>query len=408
LYAKKNSPFPYTESVIATILKKIGSCSKPLVKFMSTLFPLWWSISGRYNFTNLGRYGSYCEQAIRNAFERGFDFFSFNYEIVKAHCGSEKIIVFDPSYLSKSGNKTYGLGRYWSGTASRALKGLEIGCLACVDVAARTAFHLEAFQTLDRAHRNGKSLVTFYGECILSRVQELLNISHYLVVDGYFMKKEFILPMLKAGLHVITKMRPDANLHYSVRKEDQPKGRGRKRVKGHKVNLKKIDKRRWTLVTKDKEASVYTAVLYCVVLKQTVRVVYLLHHPTGKYNLFLCTNTQLSAERIFSYYRIRFQIEFLLRDAKQHSGLEDCQARSKNKLYFHFNMSMSAVSVAKVSNYLNHTEENKDAFSLQSIKRLCHNKLLTEIIFDNLAIELNSSKIIRLYNQCLYFGNLAA
>lgn len=378
------------------------------MKFISTLFPLWWSISGRYNFTNLARYACYGEQAIRHAFERGFDFFTFNFELVRTHCGSEKIIVFDPSYISKSGKLTYGLGRYWSGTASQALKGLEIGCLACVDVAAQTAFHLEAFQTPDPAHRNGKSLVVLYAECILSRVKQLLTISRYLAVDGYFMKKDFILPMLKAGLHVITKMRPDANLHYPVRKEDQPKGRGRKRVKGNKVNLKKIDRRRWTLVTQDKETSLYTAVLYCVVLKQHVRALYLLHHPTGKYEVFLSTDTQLAAEKIIAYYRIRFQIEFLLRDAKQHSGLEDCQARSKNKLHFHFNMSLSAVSVAKASYYMNQPEENRGAFSLQSIKRLYHNKLLTEIIFDNLAIKLNSPKIIRLYNQCLCFGNLAA
>jgi hypothetical protein len=212
--------------------------------------------------------------------------------------------------------------------------------------------------------------------------------------------------MIAAGLHVITKMRPDANLHYLPNKEEQPKGRGRKKVKGNKINLKKIDQRKWTLVSNTKEYAVYTIMAYCVVLKRSVRVVYLLHHHNGKYDLFLSTDTELSGEKILQYYRIRFQIEFLLRDAKQHSGLEDCQARSKNKLHFHFNMSLSSVSVAKATFYLN--EDNRSAFSLQSIKRLYHNKLLTEIIFNNLAIELNSPKIIRLYNQCLWFGNLAA
>lgn len=328
--------------------------------------------------------------------------------MIKTHCGTEKIIAFDPSYVSKSGKLTYGLGRYWSGVASQALKGLEIGCLACVDVAAQTAFHLEAFQTPPACERNGKSLVVIYAECILSRIKQLQAISRYLAVDGYFMKKDFIVPLLDAGLHIITKMRPDANLHYAVRPEDQPQGRGRKKVKGVKINLKKIDKRRWTLVSREEQASVYTSIVYCVVLKRNVRVLYLLHHPTGKYDVFLCTDTQLAAGKILSYYRLRFQIEFLLRDAKQHSGLEDCQARSKNKLQFHFNISLSAVSVAKAAHYLSQPEETRGAFSLQSIKRLYHNKLLTEIIFDNLAIKLNSPKIIRLYNQCLCFGNLAA
>jgi hypothetical protein len=34
----------------------------------------------------------------------------------------------------------------------------------------------------------------------------------YLAADGYFMKHDFIVPLLREGLHVITKMRPDANL----------------------------------------------------------------------------------------------------------------------------------------------------------------------------------------------------
>jgi hypothetical protein len=137
-------------------------------------------------------------------------------------------------------------------------------------------------------------------------------------------------------------------------------------------------------------------------------VIYLLHHLNGTYDVFLCTDTELAAQKVFTCYHLRFQIELLLRDAKQHSGLEEDQTRSKNKLAFHFNMSLSAVSAAKAAHYLSHPQEHRGAFSLQSIKRLYHNKLLTDIIFDNLAIELNSPKIIRLYQQCFYFGNLAA
>jgi hypothetical protein len=36
----------------------------------------------------------------------------------------------------------------------------------------------------------------------------------YLAADGYFMKHSFINPLFKEGLHVITRMRPDANLRY--------------------------------------------------------------------------------------------------------------------------------------------------------------------------------------------------
>lgn len=406
---RQKNAFLYTEGVVVAILQKMTGCTKPMVKFISTLIPLWWGISGRYNFANLSRYSHYCEQSIRNAFERGFDFFQFNYLLMESHLSEEKILAFDPSYIYKSGKKTPGLGRYWSGTAQQTLKGLEIGVLACVDVKSATAFHLEAIQTPNTAERNGKSMVTHYADCLLAKMPELLTMSNYLVTDGYFMKKEFIIPIQQEGMHIITKMRSDANLCYVVREQDQPQGAGRRRIKGEKINLKNIDKRRWQQVGKqDDDIEIYTAVVYCVTLKQPVRVVYMLHIPTQKYELLLSTDTALSGEKILGYYRLRFQIEFLLRDAKQHTGLEDCQARSKNKLNFQFNMSLTSVSIAKVGHHLSIPDEQRGAFSLQSIKRLYHNKLLTETIFDNLALDLNCRKIKRLYEQCLDFGRMTA
>jgi DDE family transposase len=405
---RQKNAFLYTDGVVVAILQKITGCTKPMVKFISTVIPLWWSISGRYNFTNLARYCHYCEQSIRNAFERGFDFFQFNFLLMESHLSEEKILAFDPSYIYKSGKRTPGLGRYWSGTAQQALKGLEIGELACVDVKSGNAFHLEAIQTPGTAERNGKSIVKHYADSLLAKMPELLALSHYLVTDGYFMKKEFITPMQQAGMHVITKMRSDANLCYAVREQDQPQGRGRKRIKGQKINLKKIDKRRWQKISDQDDIEIYSAIVYCVTLKQRVRVVYILDRRTQKYEVFLATDVDLSGTKILEYYRLRFQIEFLLRDAKQHAGLEDCQARSTNKLHTHFNISLTSVSIAKVCHHLSVPEPERGAFSLQSIKRLYHNKLLTETIFDNLDLDLNCRKIKRLYEQCLDFGRMAA
>jgi hypothetical protein len=403
----KTNAFPKAERLVATILTGMVDISKPVYKFLSTLFPLWWSMSGRYNFTNLSRYCGYAEQSIRNGFERGFDFFGFNVLLVQKNCNTEKILVFDPSFISKSGKHTPGLGWFWSGCAQRTLKGLEIGCLACVDVQAGTALHLAAIQTPDTTAREGKSLIAHYLENLLSRISILLSLSNYLVVDGYFMKKEFILPLTASGMQVITKMRSDANLYYPVREQDQPQGRGRKRIKGKKINLRKIDKRRWKHIGTQQGIQLFTALVYCAVLKRLVRVVYLLDTKTQKYEMLLCTDKELSGEKIVAYYRLRFQIEFLLRDAKQHGGLQDCQARSRNKLNFHFNMALTSVSVAKAAHYLSVPENDRGAFSLQSIKRYYHNKLLTEIIFDNLALDLNCKKIIRLFNQCLEIGAMA-
>ena len=68
------------------------------------------------------------------------------------------------------------------------------------------------------------------------------------------------------------------------------------------------------------------------------------------------------------YYDLRYQVEFLIRDSKSYAGLEDCQARKKEKLHNHFNISMTAVSVAKAAYYLSLPKKQRDGFSMVSPK----------------------------------------
>ena len=105
---------------------------------------------------------------------------------------------------------------------------------------------------------------------------------------------------------------------------------------------------------------------------------------------------------------LRFQVEFLIRDAKQYTGLEDCQARDKQKLDTHFNIAMTVVSVAKAAYYLSVPAEQRDGFSMADIKMLHMNQLITKRIFSNLAVDMSCRKIKRIYNQCLNFGRLRA
>jgi len=43
------------------------------------------------------------------------------------------------------------------------------------------------------------------------------------------------------------------------------------------------------------------------------------------------------------------------RDAKQHNGLNDCQARTENKSHFQFNAALSAINIAKAVHLDKHT-----------------------------------------------------
>jgi hypothetical protein len=116
----------------------------------------------------------------------------------------------------------------------------------------------------------------------------------------------------------------------------------------------------------------------------------------------------MEATTLCKYYGLRFQIEFLIRDAKQYSGLEDCQARDEKKLNTHFNIALTAVSIAKAAYYISVPHEQRGSFSMADIKMLHMNQLITKRIFSNLAVDLTSRKIKSIYNQCLNFGRLRA
>jgi Transposase DDE domain len=370
---------------------------------------LWLSMNCRYVFTNMQRWGTRAEKSYRGMFQKFFDWFSFNQELVKSNCGEDVIAVFDPCFIKKSGKRTYGLGRFWSGSAGKVLRGLEVGCLCFVDVQAATALHAVAEQTPPQQilKQKRQTLVSHYVGVVKKHLNKILKVSRYLAVDGYFMKRAFISPLLAKGLQIITKARRDANFRY-LYKGPLKQTRGRPKLYEGKVDTGNIDRRRIRLCYKDAEVGVYAAVLYAVQLKRKVLAAFLYYRDKEQPEIIISTDTAMNPLVMCRYYGLRFQVEFLIRDAKQYAGMEDCQARSKQKLHTHINVALTAVSLAKVAYFLSLPKEKRDSFSMADIKMLHMNQLMINRIFINLKLDLNNRKIKQLYHQCLNFGRLRA
>ena len=65
-------------------------------------------------------------------------------------------IAIDPSYISKVGKKTPGMGYFWSGCAGAPKwGGLEILGIALVNADTNEAVHLKAVQTIKRRKKRG-------------------------------------------------------------------------------------------------------------------------------------------------------------------------------------------------------------------------------------------------------------
>ncbi|MDC0584448.1 transposase [Bacteroidales bacterium] len=316
-------------------------------------------------------------------------------------------IAFDPSYISKAGKHTPGTGYFWSGCASRAKWGLEIGGLAAIDIDNHTAFHLEAIQTIADKEQ---SLSDWYADVISVRKTQLLGVSPYLVADAWFAKRSFVDQVLETEMHLVSRLRDDADLRYLHRGNPSGK-RGRPKKYDGKIDNINIDINHFKLISKDEQTTIHSAIVYSKSLKRNIKVVHALYcNKKGKQNhkLYFSTDINMAASDILKYYQSRFQIEFLYRDGKQHTGLNDCQARSENKLDFHFNVSLTAINIAKVTHWLSIPKEHRKSFSMTDIKTINHNALQLNMFFDKFGINPYLPKNKKKVRELLYYGTIAA
>jgi hypothetical protein len=117
---------------------------------------------------------------------------------------------------------------------------------------------------------------------------------------------------------------------------------------------------------------------------------------------------ELNPKLLLDYYRSRFQIEFIYRDAKQFTGLHDCQARGENKLNFHFNTSLTSINIAKVTHWLSVPKTTRPAFSMADIKTMYHNELLLNRFISVFGISANKLKNKNRIRELITYGTIAA
>lgn len=380
--------------------------SKPRLRFVRWVFGAWLGLPVRRTMSNLARFGPYCEKSIRLQMARHFDFAQFGRLLIEKRCGTERICAFDPTFVAKAGKHTYGVDSWWCGTAQKALRGLELGVIGVVDVTARTAFSLHAVQT--PAHKTlreqGKTLMEHYVSLLAQQrpVLEQLGI-RIVAADAYFAKKSFVDGMIQLNFSVVTRLRQDANLRYLYHGPRAHTGRPKKY--DGKVDCQRIDKRRLRLFQQETHCCYYSGVVYAVALERLVRIVYIeeskSQNKNQRYCILMSSEVELAPEKIVAYYRLRFQIEFLIRDSKSHAGLEECQARDEAKLFFHFNMALSSVSLAKSAFWLALPASERGAFSMRNAKLLFTSQLWTKRVFHNLGLDLSLTKHYRAYERCL-------
>jgi hypothetical protein len=394
--------------LLQSVLPTLRQTKKPQQKFVAHLLGLLLMLPGHATFRNLSRYSSYHERTLTRWYARDFDFVSLNkaaiiHVIPPEH---DQALVIDASFVPKSGQKTYGLDRFWNGSHRRTETGLEISALAWLDITDNCAYCLSADQTppADKTPGAEATRIDVYLEQLARVVSEhQLRHLHYIITDGYYSKQKFLGGVRALGLEQIGKLRLDANLRYLYQGPQRP-GPGRPKTYDGKVdwdNLSRFEK----VETDDDAVVLYHQVLNHVQFQCHLCVVLVVDTTRNRKAVLFSTDLHLDALTIYRYYKARFQIEFLFRDAKQFAGLTDCQARSQAKLHFHFNASLSAVTLAK----LEARQQNGEAasgFSMASLKRRAFNQHLIERISQYLAKGHSLEKSSPDYEELCNYGTV--
>jgi hypothetical protein len=195
--------------------------------------------------------------------------------------------------------------------------------IAVVVRAARSFF---ALPLSCRIHE-GVVFCTRDSRTLLDKLIALLNtlaisVPYYLVADTYYACAAIILPLLKAGNHLISAVRSNAVAYESVVAPSTRRPPGRPLFYGPKHRLKDLfaDVSAFT----DAESPVYgehnvtlrfrTMDLLWRPVGRLVRFVWVIHPHRGR-KVFLCTDLSLTPIQIIQLYGVRFKIEVSFKQA---------------------------------------------------------------------------------------------
>jgi hypothetical protein len=214
------------------------------------------------------------------------------------------------------------------------------------------------------------------------------------------------------GLHLVSKLRIDANLRYLYTGDQKP--RGARRKYGDKVDVNDLSKLDF-IAQVNPDVQLYSQVVWHVSLGRKIRIVLLVNHHNPdrpSVALLFSTDTELDSQKIYLYYKARFQIEFIFRDAKQFTGLCDCQSRQAQSLDFHFNASLAALNLAKLEQQqavdFDVSSTQPVSFSMATYQRQSLNHHLLERFISMLDLDQTLIKSHPNYPTLLHYGSLTS
>lgn len=173
----------------------------------------------------------------------------------------------------------------------------------------------------------------------------------YLVLDGHFGNNN-VCQMVQQSLrlHLISKLRHDSALYFEYKGEQ--KKFGQRRRYGDKLDYQAIPERYRMTTSQDKgiRTDIYQATMLHECFADPLNVVILvktnLESGACAHAVLFSSDLTLTYDTLIHYYRLRFQIEFNFRDAKQFWGMEDFMTIKETPVTNAVNLSFFMVNVS--------------------------------------------------------------
>jgi hypothetical protein len=298
------------------------------------------------------------------------------------------LLAGDETVVTKAGKQTHGLDRFFSSIFGRPVKGLAFLAFSLVSVNGREAYPIRMEQlTKEKAlcgqrkkkaeprkkskkkdkrgrpkgsknkNRRDVELPEHLQQMQvwLKRTLRLLAIAGipiiYFLFDGAFGNNNGLQMVQQCGLHLISKLRRDSALYFPY--SGKQKKHGAKRKYGSKLDYNQIPNA--YLISTETVGKIRTHIYQMQMWhklfpdKLNIVIVRKINLETGKWAhvVLFSSDLTLAADKLVDYYRLRFQIEFNFRDAKQFWGLEDFMNVAQQPVHNFANLSMFMVTIAK-------------------------------------------------------------
>jgi hypothetical protein len=298
------------------------------------------------------------------------------------------LLAGDEVVVRKAGACTHGLDRFFAGMYGRVIPGLAFFSLALLSTQERRAFPVRIEQVVrseaekaasqakaaakkapkageprkrgrPKGSKNKAAGVSLSPE--LLRIQAMLTAQlelmaghiplAYLVLDGHFGNHPALHMVRQCGLHLISKLRCDSALYLPYAGPYQ--GHGPHRTYGDKLDYRQLPAS--CLKTTASEGPIETRIYQTQArhkeFSQPLNVVIIvktnLQTQAWAHVILFSSDLTLAYAQLIDYYRLRFQLEFNFRDAKQYWGLEDFMNTSETAVTNAANLALFMVNFSQ-------------------------------------------------------------